>query len=131
MKIRSLLLTTLLAAFTLTACNTASTTPTPEAPTEPKPVIPAHIEDQASCEKHGGEWLRGGLAGRHSCVLPAPDAGKACTDSKQCTYRCFAQSGDNPAIGQAATGQCQANSSPFGCRTEIIDGKAQPTLCVD
>lgn len=129
MKIRSLLLITLFAAWALTACNTTSGTP--ETPAEPKPVFPTEIKDQASCEQNKGKWQRMGRLGHYGCIAPAPDAGKACTDSAQCTYRCLAASGSKPQIGQAATGQCQTDNNPFGCRTEILDGKAQPTLCVD
>jgi len=76
MKMRLFLLMAFFASSTLVAaCNT--TTTTPETPTEPKPVVPTDIKDQASCVKQGGEWMRGGLAGQYCCVLPAPDAGKA------------------------------------------------------
>lgn len=131
MKMRFFLLLAVFASSTLfAACNTTTAT-APEKPAESKPVVPQDLKDQASCVKNGGEWVRGGLAGSFGCVLPAPDAGKSCTDSSQCTYRCFTNSGDNTSIGQTTTGQCQENSSPFGCRTEIVGGKVEPTLCVD
>lgn len=104
--------------------------PAPEPPTA-DPVKPQDLKDQASCESANGIWRREGLAGIYACVLPAQDAGKACTDSSQCEYRCLAAANSNFQIGQKAEGQCQVNSSPFGCRTEIKGGKAEPTLCID
>ncbi|MEZ5535238.1 MAG: hypothetical protein R3F02_06395 [Thiolinea sp.] len=118
---------TLLIPFTLAiACN--SNPPTSADNTQNDP--PA-VNDAESCKQAGGDWVRGGLAGQYGCVYPATDAGKTCTDSDQCQYRCLARPEDQLEIGQKATGQCQADSSPFGCRTEIKNGMAEPTLCVD
>ncbi len=103
----------------------------PPAPPTANPLKPQDLKNQASCESAGGIWRREGLAGIDACVLPAQDAGKACTDSRQCTYRCLAKPGTEVQMGQKAEGQCQVNSSPFGCRTEINGGLAEPTLCVD
>lgn len=91
--------------------------------------IPATAE---GCRAQGGAWGPQGLLGRDGCVLPLADAGKRCTDGDQCLGDCRAVDGPSfPQIGQAATGQCQANTSPFGCFTRVEDGRAEATLCVD
>ena len=45
---------------------------------------------RAECEAAGGKWGRFGLRQQELCDLPAPDAGKACTDSKDCASACVA-----------------------------------------
>ena len=36
-----------------------------------------------------------------------------------------------PRAGAAAVGQCQADSSRFGCYATVENGKAEATICVD
>lgn len=92
-----------------------------------QPPTPA---EQAACAAAGGTVQQGGLAGSFGCVLPFCDAGETCSDSADCIGNCYAVGAVGP-IGSPATGQCQPNSSPFGCRTEISGGLVGPTLCVD
>ena len=44
---------------------------------------------------------------------------------------CRATGSLDVAAGTTATGQCQADSNRFGCRTTVKDGKAEATLCID
>ena len=66
------------------------------------------------------------------CVITYADAGRRCTDGDDCAGDCRVDDVANaPAAGSNAVGQCQANSSRFGCYTTIEDGKAGATICVD
>ncbi len=87
--------------------------------------------DQASCVAVGGDWRREGMLGNYMCVQSFADAGKRCTDGDQCLGDCRVTEGEFPAPDTAAVGQCQANTSPFGCFSRVEDGKAQVGLCVD
>jgi hypothetical protein len=66
-----------------------------------------------------------------TCVITYTDVGKTCADDSDCQGKCLLE-GDPPTGASATvTGVCQADSDPCGCRTEVIGGKAQPTICVD
>lgn len=82
------------------------------------------------CERSGGSWTRGGIALFYGCLRTAPDAGKSCTDSSQCSHHCNAAPGTSPAPGTATSGQCQADNNYKGCHIEIRKGIAQPRYCV-
>lgn len=86
--------------------------------------------ERTTCEAAGGMVERGGLIGAEQCVLPYCDAGQACSDSSECIGQCFDTSASVPA-GSPIVGACQPNNSPFGCRTEVVNGQRGPTLCVD
>ena len=84
-----------------------------------------------ACTTKGGVFSQQGRLGCHMCVVNYADAGKACKDSSDCQGSCQS-SGEFIASGTAnQTGQCSANSSPFGCRQTIEKGVAQPAICVD
>ncbi len=73
---------------------------------------------RAECEAAGGKWGRFGLRQRELCDLPAPDAGKACTDSKDCASACVAP--DAAPVAQhrrrgSATAACSC-SAPASSR---------------
>lgn len=91
---------------------------------------PAQVTDKAACEASGGSWTRQGRMQAYMCVTGYADAGKACTDGDQCQGDCRLSPEDRPTSG-TATGQCQANSVPFGCFTRVENGRAAQTLCVD
>jgi hypothetical protein len=103
-------------ALGLTACRTE----TPQDNSESL-GIPDEISAGA-CRRAGGS--RTGIVGQ-ACVFPTPDAGKTCTDSTQCQSGCFTQEEG------ATEGQCAAFTSTFGCRSEVVNGVAEPSLCVD
>ncbi len=92
----------------------------------------AGTEDAAACAAQGGKMMPQGRMQTVRCVITYADAGRRCSDGDDCAGDCRIEDvADAPAAGANAVGQCQANSSRFGCYTTIEDGKAQPTLCVD
>lgn len=120
-------LLTILCLFILPFCVACSSpSKTPE---QAEPVKAA--TDKTSCLAQKGNWTPVGLLGNYMCVLKAKDAGKTCSDSKECQYRCLANEQSSPKHPKKVTGACQASNNPFGCSSEIIDGVAQPTLCID
>lgn len=100
-------------------------------------VVPTPIElsqpptqaETDACTAAGGSVAQVGLLQSFQCILPFCDAGESCTDSSQCIGSCFAVGA--PPIGTPTTGQCQPDSSPFGCRAEVTGGIVGPTICVD
>ncbi|MFT4955160.1 MAG: hypothetical protein ACI8U3_001542 [Brevundimonas sp.] len=116
-------------AFLCISCMPAEPAPATElTESGPSPQIPA---DQSGCEAAGGDWRREGRLGAYRCVVSYADAGQPCTDAAQCQGECRLADDKRPPEGQAVTGQCQANSSPFGCFTRVENGRAAATLCVD
>lgn len=77
----------------------------------------------------------GGMMGMYSCVIPYADAGKACQDKSDCQGKClthdFGHDFNKSKPEEKVTGQCQKNSSHFGCYAEVRGGKIGPALCVD
>lgn len=92
----------------------------------------AGSEDAAACARAGGKMLPQGRMQTVRCVITYADAGRRCTDGDDCAGDCRVDDvASPPASGTAAAGQCQVNSSRFGCYTRIEGGKAEATLCVD
>ncbi|MDZ7627374.1 MAG: hypothetical protein U5J99_03060 [Parvularculaceae bacterium] len=87
--------------------------------------------DQEACKAKGGEVRQEGMLGAWRCTLPYADAGKVCRDKTDCEGKCLLPPQSEAAPGEAASGVCQANDSPFGCYAEIEDGKLGAALCVD
>jgi hypothetical protein len=88
--------------------------------------------DAAVCAAQGGKMLPQGRMQTMRCLISYTDAGTRCTDGDQCQGDCrIEEAAGTPHAGTAAVGQCQANSSRFGCYTTVEDGKAEATLCVD
>lgn len=91
----------------------------------------AAITDPAECAAKGGSIRPVCRKQTPTCVLVYKDVGKECSDDADCEGKCLL-AGDPPTDPNAkVTGQCQAESDPCGCNTEIKGGKAQATLCVD
>lgn len=88
------------------------------------------LKTQTTCEENGGVWQKVGRLQRFACVLPAPDAGMACTDSSQCQVACVVKQ-EGVSAGTAVEGVCHSNTLQFGCRTYVTNGKAEATLCID
>ena len=85
---------------------------------------------RAECEAAGGKWGRFGLRQRELCDLPAPDAGKACTDSKDCASACIAP--DNAPVASSAEGKCYGRMLLLGtCLKQVRGGVVAPPLCAD
>lgn len=127
----------LLSSLVLAACSgtrpqdTATATgPGSEAAAQsPAETAEAAVSADA-CAAQGGTMTPIGRLQRMTCVVAYADAGKTCSDTRDCTGRCLA-SGDVTA-GTRATGTCQRDvSENFGCRQRIEGGVAGATLCVD
>lgn len=85
---------------------------------------------RAECEAAGGKWGRFGLRQRELCDLPAPDAGKACTDSKDCASACIAP--DAAPVASSAEGKCYGRMLLLGtCLKQVRGGVVAPPLCAD
>ncbi len=87
--------------------------------------------DADACAAQGGEVRQEGMLGTYRCTVPYADAGTACSDKSDCEGRCLLPPGSDAAHGEAATGACQANDSPFGCYAEILGGRVAAAVCVD
>ena len=88
------------------------------------------LKSEQACVAQQGEWRKVGKRQRFACILPASDAGKACTDSSQCEVACVSPSLSAQPAGEV-TGQCQATTHRFGCRAFVENGKVGPALCID
>ena len=101
------------------------------APTETAAPTPAAepTVDAAACQAKGGSVKPVCRRQIDQCVIAYPDAGKECTDGSQCAGDCLYE-GD-AAPGAPASGRCQADSDPCGCKTPIVDGKVGNGRCVD
>lgn len=84
--------------------------------------------DRKSCSAVGGEIRQTGFI-NFSCVYPAPDAGKHCTDGSQCTGKCLAPEETAPNV--RAEGKCSDRENRGGCANFVINGVATGMLCVD
>lgn len=127
------------AAALMVACQPM---PATDRPTELAAIVPAGqtvispsvagSEDAAACARAGGKMLPQGRMQSVRCVITYADAGRRCTDGDDCAGDCRVGDVANPpAAGAPAVGQCQVNSSRFGCYTTVEGGKAEATLCVD
>ncbi len=97
-------------ALALSGCQTDD----PYEPPKPDP------DDRAACEAKGGDYKPAGLAANYYCILPTPDAGKACRKSSDCSSgMCLAESRSCPAKGPL-----------FGCYDILEDGEVL-TMCID
>lgn len=89
--------------------------------------------DVKACEDNGGTVRQEGILGFPRCTTPYSDAGNRCSDASDCQGRCFGKDGvTNFDTDKGETvGVCEANDSPFGCYSEIINGTPTPMICVD
>ena len=92
--------------------------------------------DIEACEKQGGTVRGVCMFGLPACVVPYADAGLQCTDSSECDGRCLLDRQaygieDQLIVGIEATGVCEVDSNPCGCRYEIKEGKVQQGICTD
>jgi hypothetical protein len=99
--------------------------PTP--PTPPKTSTPAKPNEQQKCQAQGGKWenLSRGVVG---CNLSYKDAGRLCTDGKQCSSQVCLAKDRNP---RAFEGFCAANTAAIinGCLGEIKRGHWRSRPC--
>ena len=121
------------AALLAAACQPM---PASDAAATPAPaqsqVSAAGTTDAALCATQGGKMLPQGRMQTVRCVITYADAGRRCTTGSDCAGDCrIEQAANAPHAGAAAVGQCQRDSSRFGCYTTVENGKAEATLCVD
>jgi hypothetical protein len=99
--------------------------PTP--PTPPTTQAPAKPNEQQKCQAQGGKWenLSRGVVG---CNLSYKDAGRLCTDGKQCSSQVCLAKDRNP---RAIEGFCAANTAAVinGCLGEIKRGHWRSRPC--
>lgn len=81
------------------------------------------------CLRQGGTIRPVCLTQEPMCVIPYPDAGRPCRDGDDCAGDCLATAAAKQ--GEPATGVCQSNNDPCGCRTYIEDGRIAHGLCID
>ncbi|MFC6197052.1 hypothetical protein [Ponticaulis profundi] len=146
--------TILASVFLLAACSTPETSP-PELPapsgtpqTSERPVGLTERPDSfmsegqeeswdaidhEACAENGGIVQMAGMLGYYRCTLIFDDAGKACSDTDDCMGKCLAEDmAMSPEETETeAVGKCAQTDSPFGCYSQIVDGKQTPTICVD
>ena len=122
------------AALLMAACQPMPSGTSTEMASNDPPVVqtPAPGTDAAACAARGGKMLPQGRMQSLQCVVSYADAGRRCTDGDDCQGDCRVEEvNGTPDAGSAAVGQCQANSSRFGCYTTVESGKAEATICVD
>ncbi len=66
-----------------------------------------------------------------ACVIAYRDARKTCANDADCEGKCILKNGAPNDPNATVTGQCQSNSNPCGCRTEVDGGKVLRSICVD
>lgn len=105
--------------FNLKLDKMASTAPTPSKP----PVT----NEQQKCQAQDGKWefISRGVKG---CNLSYKDAGRLCTDGKQCSSQVCLAKDRNP---RASEGQCAATTSAIinSCMGEIKRGHWHSRAC--
>jgi hypothetical protein len=98
---------------------------------KPDPVVQKMKEQE--CLAAGDEWGRFGaiahLCGIYSCAPRTKDGGKPCRNRAECEYLCVYRR--SAALGAEVTGECAAVRSPFGCTTQVDNGRVVGTVCVD
>jgi len=116
MKSRFLVrLATFLLALLLSSCAT----------TNPKALrtVPTN---EADCKSAGGDWTSLGISypGKPKlCDLKARDAGRQCTDSRECEGICLAS--ETARAGSAAIGMCSPYVRNFGNIHSVESGLVQ------
>lgn len=119
---------------TITVTPTWGLTPSAR-PTKPVVSIP---QDQATCLAQGGRWGRIGLSPREQCNLPAPDAGRVCNDSSECTGLCLADLSPEEKervtrqkVPVQTSGKCSNWVIVVGCVAEVESGQVRNIICRD
>ncbi|WP_430463111.1 hypothetical protein [Tabrizicola sp.] len=91
---------------------------------EPEPSGPVGVAlsaaERTECLAKGGSVGRGGLMPNELCILPNPDAGKACNKAGDCLGHCMAE-----------TRTCSPVSPQFGCFEMLMEDGQKAGLCVD
>lgn len=128
--------------FALAACTSAvpakdapAATSVAQAPAPSTPVSDsvkaAAASDPAACAALNGTIRPICRMQRMSCVIAFRDAGRTCSNDTDCEGKCLLTDDAPTDPNTTVTGQCQANSNPCGCRSEVNGGKVTTTICVD
>lgn len=88
-------------------------------------------DDPAACKARGGEVRPVCRRQVPRCVVHFSDAGKSCSNKSQCRGRCLANPENAGKTGDSATGQCEQDDDPCGCKFEVKNGKIAAGICVD
>ncbi len=101
-------------------------------PTKPAgPSVPSPAEKRA-CAARGGKLQPVCMGGIIECIVRYRDAGKRCTDKKDCTGECLLLgAGPAPAPGTPTTGTCQETNDACGCAARVAGGKVTGMDCLD
>lgn len=96
-------------------------------------VVPDNKND---CLAQNGEWKKFGPTDKEECNLFTTDAGKECSDGKECQGFCFVDTDiiNQPAGGTAiaTTGICSDSTVVTGkCIAFVNEGKSSGKLCID
>lgn len=94
-----------------------------------KPRPQASTSDE--CARLHGLWFQpaGADARAAFCIVPTPDAGKACLSTSDCATFCEEVRGRDPAA--PARGICHANYDYRGCFALVEDGERAGRVCID
>lgn len=89
--------------------------------------------ERQACSLKGGAVAPQGMLGYEKCVVPYPDAGRACTSKRQCVGQCLYPEGKRHPRDQKSrvVGQCQPTNSHFGCSSVVEKGLIVSSICVD
>jgi len=86
--------------------------------------------EREKCIADGGTIRRIGILQNQACVFLYTDAGRECRSSSECEGRCLIEN-DWISVGTEVAGECERDSSEFGCWTEVESGLAVRAMCVD
>lgn len=76
---------------------------------------------KAGCDEAGGEWMLFPMGQFHFCAIKTSDAGRECSDGRDCEGECRA-TGLNPVRGARAKGRCAYwVVMPGGCPVAFVD----------
>jgi pimeloyl-ACP methyl ester carboxylesterase len=87
--------------------------------------------DPAACKARGGKIRPVCRMQKPACVTRYPDAGNRCSDKSQCRGRCLVDSERPLKPGDPASGRCEEDDDPCGCKIEVKNGKLAGGVCVD
>lgn len=94
-----------------------------------KPAPPLLANTQAECLARSGSWGTHGTteSAEPFCALPTTDAGKACTDNRQCQGHCLDPT--RAPRGSRVVGRCAASDFPGACFNMVEHGMAAGRIC--
>ena len=84
--------------------------------------------DILTCLDNGGVIKSVCMLGIPFCIQNHMDAGKACSDSAECSGDCRRED-EFVEAGSKAAGVCSADNDPCGCFQIITSGVAQDGIC--